>query len=84
MDLDGIELSGPYFQSLLKDAGNRSLEEIANFLFEELPYLWRESYIEKSQRPVNLRIIQENTFKYIYDEYESLVYTKPKQSKATN
>jgi hypothetical protein len=41
-------------------------------LLEELPYLWRDAYLEMTRHPTDIVRWQRGPFEYIYDDYASL------------
>src|SRR5581483_6433084 len=45
---------------------------LVEFLLEELPYLWRDAYLEMTPHPTNIVRWQRGSFEYIYDDYASL------------
>jgi len=45
---------------------------VVEFLLEELPYLWRDAYLEMTPHPTNIVRWQRGSFEYIYDDYASL------------
>ena len=60
------------YRSVLEKAGDRSPEAVTRFLLEELPYLWRDAYLEITARPTNIVRFKHGAFEYIYDDYASL------------
>lgn len=42
------------------------------FLLQELPYLWRDAYLEMTPHPTDIVRWQRGPFEYIYDDYASL------------
>lgn len=63
-----------YYKPVLHEGRTQPGGLIA-FLSEEPPYVWRESYLEKTPRPTNIIRWQYGTFEYIYDDYASLERT---------
>lgn len=59
------------YQALLRLAA-QSPEGTIKFLSEELPFLWRDAYIEMRSHPVNIVRWQYGSFEYIFDDYASL------------
>lgn len=59
------------YQELLRAAA-KSPEGIIKFLREELPFVWRDAYIEMTPHPVNIVRWQYGSFEYIFDDYASL------------
>lgn len=45
---------------------------VIDILLEELPYLWRDAYIEMTSHPTDIVRWRRGTFEYIYDDYTSL------------
>jgi hypothetical protein len=70
--LGSIALSKTYFQSVLKSAGDCSLEEMTDILFSELPYFWCDEYEKMTPRKKNIIRVQQNTFNFVFDDYETL------------
>ena len=60
------------YRSVLGEAGDCSGEAMIAFLSEELPYVWRDAYVEMTPRPTNIVRFRYGTFDYIYDDYASL------------
>lgn len=48
---------------------------VAEYLRKELPYLWRDAYLEMTPRPTNIVLFTHGTFDYIYDDYATLKAT---------
>ncbi len=44
-------------------------------LSEELPYLWRDAYLEITPRLTNIVRFRQETFEYVYDDYAVLEAT---------
>ena len=65
------------YRSVLEEAGERSTDAMIAFLSEELPYLWRDAYVEMTPRPTNIVRFRHGTFEYIYDDYASLEASSP-------
>lgn len=60
------------YRSLLEEVGECSVEEMIAILLEELPYLWRDAYMEMTAHPANIFRLQHGAFEFIYDDYASL------------
>jgi hypothetical protein len=60
------------YESLLKESGADSYETVISFLREELPFVWRDAYLEIMPRETNIVRLQYGAFEYIYDDYASL------------
>lgn len=63
------------YGSIVKQAAACSIETLVAYLMEELPYVWRDAYIEMAGRGTNIVRIQRGSFEYIYDDYASLEET---------
>lgn len=63
------------YASFLEKARNDSGQEISVVLANELPYLWRDTYLEMMPRATNIVRFQYGAFEYIYDDYASLETT---------
>jgi hypothetical protein len=63
------------YERIVKDAGECSLESLISFLTEELPYAWRDAYLEMTQRATEIVRMQRGSFEYIYDDYATLEVT---------
>lgn len=59
------------YQALLRVAA-QSLEGIIKFLSEELPFVWRDAYVEMTSHSVNVVRWQYGSFEYMFDDYASL------------
>ena len=59
------------YRRVLADAASASCR-VTEFLLEELPYLWRDAYLEMTPRPTDIVRWQRQSFEYIYDDYASL------------
>ncbi|MBS1851377.1 MAG: hypothetical protein JST79_10725 [Acidobacteria bacterium] len=59
------------YERVLVDAASASCG-ILEFLLEELPYLWRDAYLEMTLRPTDIVRWRRGSFEYIYDDYASL------------
>lgn len=60
------------YRSFLEEVGECSVEETVAFLLEELPYLWRDAYMEMTSHRTNIVRLRHGAFEYIYDDYASL------------
>jgi hypothetical protein len=63
------------YERIVKDAGECSVENLISFLREELPYAWRDAYLEMTQRATEIVRMQRGSFEYIYDDYATLEAT---------
>lgn len=63
------------YQQFLQGVGNSSSEVIISFLMQELPYVWRDKYVETTTPPTNIICFQYGSFQYVYDDYASLEAT---------
>lgn len=63
------------YESLLKEVRTDSYKAAVSFLMENLPFIWRDSYLEMMPRETNIVRFQYGTFEYIYDDYASLEAT---------
>lgn len=63
------------YESLLKETGADSYQTAAAFLREELPFVWRDAYLEMTPRETKIVRFQYGAFEYIYDDYASLEAT---------
>ncbi len=63
------------YESLLKEVRADSYEAAVSFLMENLPFVWRDSYLEMMPRDTKIFRFQYGTFEYIYDDYASLEAT---------
>jgi hypothetical protein len=59
------------YKAVLEEAVRRSVD-VVEFLFEELPLLWRDAYVEMTAHPPNVVRWRHGDFEYIYDDYASL------------
>jgi len=59
------------YRRVLADAASATCG-VLEFLLEELPYLWRDAYLEMTMRPTDIVRWQRGPFEYIYDDYASL------------
>jgi hypothetical protein len=48
---------------------------LATFLFEELPYVWRDAYVDMTPRQTNVVRWQYGSFEYLFDDHASLEAT---------
>ncbi len=62
------------YKAVLEEAVSRSVE-VVEFLLEELPYLWRDAYVEMTAHPPNVVRWRYRDFEYIYDDCASLEVT---------
>ena len=53
-------------------AARKGRDRLARFLTEELPYKWRELYVEQTPHVTNIVRFHYNTFEYFYDLYSEL------------
>lgn len=60
------------YHSVIERAPDCSAEAVIAFLSEELPYLWRDAYLQMTPRPTNIVRFRYNAFDYLYDDYASL------------
>lgn len=63
------------YPSIIHKIDALSIEKRVAFLLEELPSLWRNEYLQMTQRAVSLVRIRHNSFEYIYDNYSYLEAT---------
>jgi hypothetical protein len=61
------------YHAVLKATPGNDVTQYATFLAEELPYLWRDTYVDLSVRPTNLLRVGDEGFAYIFDWYSALV-----------
>jgi hypothetical protein len=59
------------YRRVLADAASAS-RGVLEFLLEELPYLWRDAYLEMTLRPTDIVRWQRGPFEYMYDDHASL------------
>jgi len=50
--------------------------ELASLLLEDLPYVWRDAYIDMTPRQTNVVRWQYGTFEYLFDDHASLETTE--------
>ena len=62
------------YQGLLQRAPGHD-DGVMNFFREQLPYVWRDAYLEMTLHPVNIVCFQYGSFEYIFDDYASLEIT---------
>jgi hypothetical protein len=55
---------------------------MAEYLRQELPYLWLDAYFEMTPRPTNVVAFTHGTFEYPYDDYATSEATGPVGSDA--
>jgi hypothetical protein len=78
MDAPPEESHNPHtidYESLLKEVRTDSYKAAVSFLMENLPFVWRDYYLEMMSRETNIVRFQYGTFEYIYDDYASLEAT---------
>ena len=63
------------YGQIAEDCACGSTEQLAAFLQQELPYSWRDAYLEMSLRPTDIVRVRYATFEYIYDHYPELQST---------
>jgi hypothetical protein len=51
------------------------LSKLTAFLLMELPYIWREVYLDMTSRQTNIMRWQYESFEYLFDDYASLERT---------
>jgi len=51
------------------------LSKLTPFLLMELPYIWREAYLDMTSRQTNIMRWQYESFEYLFDDYASLERT---------
>jgi hypothetical protein len=51
------------------------MEAMIATIMEQLPYVWRDAYLEMVPRPTNIVRFRRDAFEYIYDDYASLEAT---------
>lgn len=49
---------------------------MVEYLRQELPYVWRDSYFDMTPRSTNIVLFTHGTFDYIYDDYATLEATE--------
>ena len=59
------------YDALLAEATESSIP-INHYLRREIPYLWKDAYLEMTPRPTNIVILTHGTFDYVYDDYATL------------
>jgi hypothetical protein len=59
------------YRKVLAEAISAS-HDLPSFLLEELPYIWRDAYLEMTPRPTDIIRWERGSFVYIYDDYASL------------
>lgn len=59
------------YQAILHAAAE-SRQGIVKFLSDELPFVWRDTYLAMTLHPVNVVRFQYGSFEYIFDDYASL------------
>jgi hypothetical protein len=60
---------------LISDAQASDIESVIGFLLEELPYEWRDKYLEMTPHITNICRFYFNDFEYIYDDCSQLEAT---------
>jgi len=63
------------YQAILEGSQGQSLDALITFLMEELPYWWRDAYLQMTPRTTNIVRFQYNAFEYLFDDYASLEVT---------
>lgn len=61
--------------ALLQQARSVPGQQVATVLAEDLPFAWRDAYLEMMPRATNIVRFRFGTFEYIYDDYASLEAT---------
>lgn len=56
------------YAGLLRESGDRNIEETIGYLAEELPYLWCDAYKRMSERTTDICRFWHTTFEYIFDD----------------
>jgi hypothetical protein len=51
------------------------VSKLTAFLLMELPYIWREAYVDMTSRQTNIMRWQYESFEYLFDDYASLERT---------
>ena len=67
---------GPFipYEQLLSDAW-ASGPVVTQWLREELTYAWHEAYLQMSGSPAYILFFTHGSFDYLYDRFDTLVYT---------
>jgi hypothetical protein len=60
------------YASLLTDVDGCPVEEVIAYMAEQLPFVWRDTYLAMMTRPTNIVRFQRDAFTYIYDDYASV------------
>lgn len=60
------------YQAIVAASGASSLTALIAYLFEELPFAWRDAYLPMSSLPPNIMRFQSGSFEYIFDHCEVL------------
>lgn len=63
------------YASFLEKARKNSGQDVGAALANELPYVWRDAYLQMMPRTTNIVRYQYGGFEYIYDDYASLETT---------
>jgi len=61
------------YRAVMNAAPGCDVAKRAAFLADELPYLWRDAYVDLSGRPTNILRVTDEGFTYIFDWYSALV-----------
>lgn len=60
------------YSRIVEECAGRATEQLIAFLREELPYSWRDAYLEMALRPTDIVRVRYGSFEYIYDHYPEL------------
>lgn len=63
------------YKRLISEAPSSDIESVIMFLLEELPYEWRDKYLEMTPHVTNICRYYFNDFEYTYDDYSQLEAT---------
>ena len=76
--LSGEDARPPWkidYVAFLQGARNVAGQDVIAVLMEELPYAWRDAYLEMMPRTTNIVRFRFGTFEYLYDDYATLEAT---------
>ena len=63
------------YVAFLREARPAPGQDIVAVLAEELPFIWRDAYLEMMPRATNIVRFRYGTFEYVYDDYATLEAT---------
>src|SRR5260370_12190115 len=64
------------YSAFLQEARSDARQDVIAILAEELPYAWRDAYLEMVPRATKIVRFRCGTFEYVYDDYATLEATR--------